>query len=169
MSIHVIDGLIQVNNSLAQAGKEIIELMNSGKTVDLIVQEHVDVKARSVPQNRLIYAIYKRIGDTLYGGDELHARRECKLMIGCKILYLESDEFVKTFDKVIRPLPQETRLEAMDLISVSSIMAVKQCKQFITDCMNQYTLRQVYFGDIDGAEDYLLYPEAARQLNIANS
>ena len=81
-------------------------------------------------------------------------------MIGCKILYLESDEFVKTFDKVIRPLPQEIRLEAMDLISVSSIMTVKQCKSFITDCMNQYTLRQVHFGDIDGASEYLLYPES---------
>ena len=162
MSIQSIDGLIQVNNSLAQAGKEIVELMNAGKSVDLIVQEHVDVKARSVPQNRLIYAIYKRIGDTLYGGDELHARRECKLMIGCKILYRESDEFVKTFDKVIRPLPQEIRLEAMDLISVSSIMTVKQCKQFITDCMNQYTLRGCYFADLDGIEEYSNYRESQR-------
>jgi hypothetical protein len=162
MSKQIIDGLIQVNNSLAQAGKEIVELMNAGKCVDLIVKEHVDEKPRSNPQNRLIYAAYKRIADTLYGGDELHARRECKLMIGCKILYRESEEFVKTFDKVIRPLPQQVRLEAMDLISVSSIMSVKQCKNYITDVINQYTLQGVYFMDLDGASDYLKYPEAIR-------
>lgn len=160
MSKQIIDGMIQVNTALQKAGKEIIEIINSGKAVDIIVQEHVDTKARSVPQNRLIYESYKRIGVTLYGGDELHARRECKLMIGCAILYRESDDFVRTFDKVIRPLSQEIRLEAMDLISVSSIMSVKQAKEYITNVINQYTLRGVYFGDLDGADEYLKYPEA---------
>lgn len=159
MPIQLIDGMIQVQDALRNAAIDVIDLINSGKSVDLIVQEHVDVRPRSVPQNRLIYSIYKRIGDTLYGGDELHARRECKLMIGCKILYRESDDFVRTFDRVIRPLPQEIRLEAMDLISVSSIMTIKQAKQFITDVMNQYTLRGCYFSDIDGAEDYQSYKE----------
>jgi hypothetical protein len=160
MSTHQIDAMIEVNAKFALAGKEAVEILQGGDAVDVIVQKRVDTKPRSVPQNKLIYAIYKRIGDTLYGGDELHARRECKLMIGCKILYLESEKFVETFDKVIRPLPQEIRLEAMDLISVSSIMTVKQCKQFITDCMNQYTLRQVYFSDIEGTEEYSNYKQA---------
>lgn len=160
MTKHIIDSLIQVSGKLSDAGKEAIELLNSGKAVDIIVQEHVEEKARSVPQNKLVYLAYDRIGKTLYGGDELHARRECKLMIGCKILYRESEDFVKTFDKVIRPLPQEIRLEAMDLISVSSIMTVKQCKEYITDVLNQYTLRGVYFSDLDGAEELMKYPEA---------
>lgn len=107
MSKHIVDSLIQVSGKLSDAGKEAVELLNSGKAVDIIVQEHVEEKARSVPQNKLVYLAYDRIGKTLYGGDELHARRECKLMIGCKILYRESEDFVKTFDKVIRPLPQE--------------------------------------------------------------
>ena len=162
MSKHIVDSLIQVSGKLSDAGKEAVELLNSGKAVDIIVQEHVEEKARSVPQNKLVYLAYDRIGKTLYGGDELHARRECKLMIGCKILYRESEDFVKTFDKVIRPLPQEIRLEAMDLISVSSIMTVKQCKEYITDVLNQYTLRGVYFSDLDGAEDLMKYPEAQK-------
>lgn len=160
MSKQVVDAMVAINAVMQKAGKEVVELLNSGKAVDVIVQEHVDTKARSVPQNRLIYEAYKRIGVTLYGGDELHARRECKLMIGCAILYRESDGFVRTFDKVIRPLPQEIRLEAMDLISVSSIMTVKQCKEFITNVINQYTLRGVYFADLDGADEYIKYPEA---------
>lgn len=162
MSKHIIDSLIQVSGKLSDAGKEAIELLNSGKAVDIIVQEHVEEKSRSSPQNKLVYLAYDRIGKTLYGGDELHARRECKLMIGCKILYRESEDFVKTFDKVIRPLPQEIRLEAMDLISVSSIMTVKQCKEYITDVLNQYTLRGVYFSDLDGAEELMKYPEAQK-------
>jgi hypothetical protein len=50
----------------------------------------------------------------------------------------------------------------MDLISVSSIMTVKQCKEYITDVLNQYTLRGVYFSDLDGAEDLMKYPEAQK-------
>ena len=155
-----VDGMIQVANKIKEATIEVIKILESGDAVDIIVQKHVDEKARSIPQNKLIYLSYDRIGKTLYGGDELHARRECKLMIGCKILYRESDDFVRTFDKVIRPLPHDVRLEAMDLISVSSIMSVKQCKQYITDILNQYTLRGVYFADLDGADEYLKYPES---------
>lgn len=154
-----IDGMIQVANKIKEATIEVIKILEAGDAVDIIVQKHVDEKARSIPQNKLIYLAYDRIGKTLYGGDELHARRECKLMIGCKILYRESDDFVRTFDKVIRPLPQEIRLEAMDLISVSSIMSVKQCKDYITDILNQYSLRGVYFADLDGAEELMKYPE----------
>ena len=155
-----IDGLIQVSSTFAKAAGAAIALINSGKAVDVIVQEHSDEKPRTIPQNKLIYLAYKRIGDTLYGGDELHARRECKLCIGCRILYCESESFVHTFDKVIRPLPHETRLEAMDLISVSSIMTKKQATQYIDNVLNQYTLRGVYFADLDGADEYLKYPEA---------
>lgn len=155
-----VDGMIQVTAKLAEAGKAIIALLNSGKAVDVIVQEHTEEKPRSIPQNNLIYLVYERIGKTLYGNDELLARRECKLTIGCRILLRDSEEFKAVYDKVIRAHDYETKLEAMDLISVSSIMSKKQCKEYLDRIINGYTLKGCYFADLDGADEYLKYPEA---------
>lgn len=162
MSIQLIDGMIQVQKSIQNAAIDIIDLLNAGKPVDLIVQEHVDTKPRSVPQNRLIYLAYERIGKTLYGNDEQHARRECKLTIGCRILLRDSEEFKASYDRVIRAFDYETKLAAMDLISVSSLMSVKQGKEYIDRIINSYTLKGVYFADLDGADEYLKYPEASK-------
>jgi len=155
----IVDGMIQVDSKIREAAALVIALLNSGKSADIHIVEHSDEKPRSNPQNKLIYFAYERIGKTLYGNDELLARRECKLMYGCRILYRESEKFRETFDKVIRPLPHETRLESMDLISVSSLMSVRQCKEYLTTILNQYTLKGVYFADLGGVEEYMNYKE----------
>ncbi len=162
MKIYPIDAMIEVNSKLALAGKEAIEILQSGEAVDVIVQKRVDTKPRSIPQNRLIYLAYERIGKTLYGNDEQHARRECKLTIGCRILLRDSEEFKASYDRVIRAFDYETKLAAMDLISVSSLMSIKQGKEYIDRIINGYTLKGVYFADLDGADEYLKYPEVNR-------
>jgi len=162
MAKFIVDGMIQVNAKLIEAGKEIISLLNSGKSVDIIVQEHEETKKRSNPQNNLIYHIYERIASTLYGDDELLARRECKLTIGCRILLRDSESFKEKYNKVILNLDYETKLEAMDLISVSSLMTVKQSKKYITIIINTYTLKGCYFADLDGVDEYIKYPEVAK-------
>ena len=149
-----VDGLIQVASKLSEAGREIVAILNSGKAAELIVQEHTEQKPRSLPQNNLIYLSYERIGKTLYGNDELHARRECKLTIGCRILLRDSEAFRTVYDKVIRAYDYETKLMAMDLISVSSIMSKKQCKEYLDRIINGYTLKGCYFADLGGADEY---------------
>ena len=151
----VIDGMIQIQPKVIEAAKEIALLISDGKSVDLIVQEHVDEKPRSIPQNNLIYHIYERIAATLYGDDEIHARRECKLTIGCRILLRDSESFREKYNKVILNLDYETKLEAMDLISVSSLMTVKQSKKYITIIINTYILKGCYFADLNGADEYI--------------
>lgn len=162
MSTHQIDAMIEVNAKFALAGKEAVEILQGGDAVDVIVQKRVDTKPRSVPQNKLIYLAYDRIGKTLYGGDEMLARRECKLTIGCRILLRDSEEFKASYDRVIRAFDYETKLSAMDLISVSSLMSIKQGKEYIDRIINGYTLKGVYFADLDGADEYLKYPEATK-------
>lgn len=162
MTEWTIHGAISVQRVMQEAGAEVMRLIESGP-VEVIVQpfdETATDKRRTIAQNRLIYKIYQRIGKTLYGGDELHARRECKLRIGCKILYRDREEFAELFDKVIRNLDHETRLKAMDLIEVSSIMKVKQSTEYIKSIMQQYSERGCYFLDLEGSEDYVTYPEA---------
>jgi hypothetical protein len=152
-----------INKAYNEIDGELFRIIKSGKaglvSIKEATAEDADEQDRSLAQNRLIYKIYQRIGRALYGGDELHARRECKLKCGCKILYRDRQEFAETFDLVIRPLPQETRLKAMDLIEVSSIMKVKQSTEYIKLMMQVYTEQGVYFMDLEGIEDYANYPE----------
>lgn len=162
MTEWTIHGAISVQRAMQEAGQEVMRLIDSGP-VEIIVQAHdekTSERRRSTRQNRLIYAIYQRIGKTLYGNDELHARRECKLRIGCRILYRDKKEFAELFDRVIRNLDHETRLKSMDLVSVSSIMSVRQGSEFVKSIMQEYTERGCYFLDIEGIEDYQNYREA---------
>lgn len=164
MTEWTINGAISVQRVMQDAGAEVMRLIESGP-VEIIVQpfdESATDKRRTIAQNRLIYKLYYRIGKTLYGGDELHARRECKLRIGCKILYRDREEFAELFDKIIRHLDHETRLKAMDLIEVSSIMKVKQGTEYIKSIIQQYSEKGCYFLDLEGAEDYVTYPEAQK-------
>ena len=152
-----------INKAYNEIDGELFRIIKSGKSglvsIKEATTEDADEQDRSLAQNRLIYKIYQRIGRAIYGGDELLARRECKLKCGCKILYRDRQEFAETFDLVIRPLPQETRLKAMDLIEVSSIMKVKQSTEYIKLMMQVYTEQGVYFMDLEGIEDYANYPE----------
>ena len=50
----------------------------------------------------------------------------------------------------------------MDLVSVSSIMSVKQGTEFIKKIIEKYTEAGVYFLDIEGIEGVMAYPEAAQ-------
>lgn len=164
MADWVINGLVSIHRVMQEAGAEAIRLIDSGP-VEVIVQkfdERDTDRRRTTAQNRLIYKIYQRIGKTLYGGDESHARNECKLRIGCRILYRDSKDFAETFDRVIRPLSHETRMQAMNLISVSSIMTINQSTEYIKTIMTEYGQRQVYFLDLDGADEYLKYPESKK-------
>lgn len=152
-----IDSMVSLQPAIVAASKHVVHLLEAG-SVELIVQpydEKVAEKRRNNAQNRLVYAIYQRIAKTLHGNDETHTRRECKLKIGCRILRRDNDEFASTYDRVIRPLDYETKLKAMDLVSVSSIMSIKQAREYITRIIDTYSQEGVYFSDIDGTEEYL--------------
>lgn len=93
---------------------------------------------RSIPQNRLIYLMYDIIGKQLYGGDEHHARNECKLVIGVPILRRDSTKFLETYDRLIKPADYETKLAMMDFISVSSIFDKAQASEYVRKIFDSY-------------------------------
>lgn len=162
MGEYVIDGLVAVQPKSNDAVKEIIRILNGGKAAELIVQEYSEKaaeKRRTNAMNRLFFYIYQRIAKTLHGGDERHTRRECKLLIGCRILRRDSQDFANIYDVVIRGLDYDRKLKAMDLISVSSIMSTKQGVEYIKKIIEKYSESSVYFADIEGIEQYMTYPE----------
>lgn len=163
----ICEAMVSVQARLNELGGESVRILEAGSAVKLTAEPYDEAKekknaakARSTAQNRLIYKAYQRIGKTLYGGDESHSRNECKLRIGCRILYRDSQDFAQVFDNVIRPLSHENKLAAMLLISVSSIMTIPQATEYIKTIFTEYGQRGVYFLDLDGAEEYINYPEA---------
>ena len=165
----ICEAMVSVQARLNELGGESVRILEAGSAVKLTAEPYDEAKekksaakARSTAQNRLIYKAYQRIGKTLYGGDESHSRNECKLRIGCRILYRDSQDFAQVFDNVIRPLSHENKLAAMLLISVSSIMTIPQATEYIKTIFTEYGQRGVYFLDLDGADEYINYPEAAQ-------
>tara|TARA_R110002153_G_scaffold144219_2_gene295382 strand:- start:991 stop:1434 length:444 start_codon:yes stop_codon:yes gene_type:complete len=103
-------------------------------------------KDRTATQNNMTFEIYTTIGKQLNGGDTDHARNECKLTVGVPILREESEDFRKSYDKLIKPLPYEDKIEAMNLISVSRTMTTKQCSRYIDNLLDVYTQKGVDFS-----------------------
>ena len=105
-------------------------------------------KDRSLDQNDMTFELYTRIGRTLYGGDVEHARRECKLRHGVPILREEDDKFKESYDRTLKPLGYNSKLEIMQWFPVSSLMTVKQCRQYIDSIMDHYAQKGVDVSDL---------------------
>ena len=103
---------------------------------------------RTIPQNRLFYLMYDIIASHLYGGDEHHARNECKLTIGVPILRRDSAEFTKTYDRLIKPATYEEKLSAMEFISVSSIFDKAQGTEYVTKMFDTYAQKGVGWSEL---------------------
>ena len=144
----IIEAKVQIQNRMKYLAEQVTQKIDSGEPVMITLEKYDEKRERKSTQNRMVYRIYSFIGKQLYGGDEDHARKECKLRFGCAILYRDSKEFAMTFDRVIRPLEHELRLEAMDLVDVSSVMTVEQCSEYIDTLINNWTLKGVDFNGL---------------------
>jgi hypothetical protein len=68
-------------------------------------------------------------------------RREWKLRHGVPILREDSAEFRELYDRAIKPLPYEMKLEAMAFIPVTSEMKVRQMVRYL-DTVQRECLQQ---------------------------
>ena len=70
-------------------------------------------KDRTLDQNALWFAMYKRISEMTQIGDPSEARKYCKLHIGVQILLNEDAGFQAEWYRVMRHLSYETKLDMM--------------------------------------------------------
>jgi len=108
-----------------------------------VVVQIWDGRRRSDGQNKLQHAMYREIGNQLYGGDWKLAKRECKLTIGVPILRQESEQFKALYDKVIgtgrnAKVDHETKLDLMEVIDVSSALSVSGANEYIETIYSTY-------------------------------
>lgn len=104
---------------------------------------------RSVDQNRMFFEQYTRIGKHLYGGDTVHARRECKLTCGIPILRRDNPEFARMYDKVVKPHPYAIKLQMMDYLPVTSSMTVAQGVEYTNTVFDTYAMKGIDWEGLD--------------------
>ena len=89
---------------------------------------------RSVEQNRLQRMWMNEAADQLAEYTSEEYRAYCKLHFGVPILRERNDDFRESYDKTIRPLTYEQKLEVMGIpidFPVTRLMTVKQKKAYL--------------------------------------
>lgn len=115
-------------------------------------------KKRSLDQNRLWAAIYKRISEQLGSGtaeDIKHWRAECKLNQAVPILRRDSDHFEEGWARYFSGQPYEVQLQWMmrffgdnDGFPVTRLFNTKQGKEYTDALADTYVPQGVYLEDL---------------------
>jgi hypothetical protein len=85
----------------------------TGRHVPLKALHEILGRERSLEQNRLQHLWHKEASQQLQNGSAKDMRAFAKLHIGVPILCAEDAEFKAEYDRVIGPLPYETKLALM--------------------------------------------------------
>lgn len=97
-------------------------------------------RRRTLDQNSLQQKWHQEAAQQLRDGTAEDYRAYCKLHFGVPILRAEEPDFLAQYDKIIRPLPYEQKLELMKApidFPITRLMTVKQKTQFL-DAVSQY-------------------------------
>lgn len=113
-------------------------------------------KDRTLDQNALWFAMYKRISEMTQIGDPADARRYCKLHFGVQILLNEDSGFQAAWYRVMRHLPYEEKLALMgehklfgpDGFPVTSLFNRAQGIAYTDRIVARFTPQGVYFDDL---------------------
>ena len=95
---------------------------------------------RTLSQNDLINALYGEIAKQVQDQSQIDIRRECKLRYGVPILRANNEKFRALYDNAIKhTLPYEAKLEAMDILPVTSLMNKAQGTEYIDSVIREYS------------------------------
>jgi C-terminal processing protease CtpA/Prc len=104
---------------------------------------------RSTAQNRLAQRWFTDIATQL--GDQTHedVRAECKLRFGVPILRAENEAFRLSYDRVIKSLAYEQKLEAVKAfdLPVTRLMTSKQMTAFMDEMQRHWVGQGVRLTD----------------------
>jgi hypothetical protein len=117
-------------------------------------------KDRTLDQNALWFAFYKRISEMTQIGDASEARKYCKLHHGVQILLNEDQDFQAAWYRVMRHLSYEEKLDMMgdcrlfgpDGMPVTSLFNRAQGITYTDRIVADFSARGVVFSDLLGEE-----------------
>lgn len=93
--------------------------------------EWVQGRDRTKEQNRLQFLWAREAAEQRGDRTPEEQRNEWKLKFGVPIMREDSPRFRDTYDRLIKPLSYEEKIEAMELIAVTSLMKVKQMVRYL--------------------------------------
>jgi len=96
-----------------------------------VTVEWVQGRDRTRDQNALQWLWATEAAQQLGDRTAAEMQGEWKLRHGVPILREDSAAFRETYDRTIKPLPYEQKLEAMRFIDVTSIMKVRQMVRYL--------------------------------------
>lgn len=145
-------------NSTTKLSEAISKLTSMFRDKKFVVVSLRPGKDRTLDQNALWFAFYKRIAEMTQIGDAADARRYCKLHIGVQILLNEDVEFQQAWYRVMRHLPYEEKLAMMgecklfgpDGFPVTSLFNRAQGVAYTDRILAEFTPKGVFFGDLVG-------------------
>ncbi|MCT4369080.1 hypothetical protein CLG85_001480 [Yangia mangrovi] len=104
---------------------------------------------RSSAQNRLARRWFTDVATQL--GDRTHeeVRAECKLIIGVPILRAENEAFRLSYDRTMKQLDYEEKLDAIKAfdLPVTRLMTAKQMTEFMDQMQRHWTSQGVRLTD----------------------
>lgn len=145
-------------NSASKLSEAITKLSAMYRDKKFVVVSLRPGKDRTLDQNALWFAFYKRIAEMTQIGEAADARRYCKLHIGVQILLNEDAEFQQAWYRVMRHLPYEDKLAMMgdcklfgpDGFPVTSLFNRAQGVAYTDRIVVEFSGKGVFFGDLLG-------------------
>lgn len=145
-------------NSQAKLSEAVTVLTGMFREKKFVVVSLRPGKDRTLDQNALWFAFYKRISEMTQIGDASDARKYCKLHHGVQILLNEDQGFQAAWYRVMRHLSYEEKLDMMgdcklfgpDGMPVTSLFNRAQGIAYTERVVADFAARGVVFSDLLG-------------------
>lgn len=102
-----------------------------------------DGAAKTTRQNKTQFMWFKEVAEQLGDRTAADVRKEVKLTLGVPILRSENEAFRVKYDRILRPLPYEDKLELMEWFPITSLMTTKQHTAFLDAVFLKFTQQGV--------------------------
>jgi Fe-S cluster assembly scaffold protein SufB len=135
--------IIQNDHDLA----ELFQLLSNLKLP--ITVEWVQGRDRTRDQNALQWLWATEAANQLGDRTPAEMQQEWKLRFGVPILREDSADFRATYDRTIKPLAYEQKVEAMAFIDVTSAMKVRQMVRYLDTVQRECAEQGVRLTDPD--------------------
>lgn len=145
-------------NSQAKLSEAITMLTRLYRDKKFVVVSMRPGKDRTLDQNALWFAFYKRIAEMTQIGDASEARKYCKLHHGVQILINEDEDYRAAWHRTTKHLNYEEKLDLMgdckllgpDGFPVTSLFNRAQGIAYTERVVADFSAKGVVFGDLLG-------------------
>lgn len=127
--------------SLQIALGKIREAWKAGEPMKVTVRHGKD---RSLHQNALSHAWYEQLSRELPDDTAEGWKCFCKLHVGVPILRRDDEDFRAAYDASIKAMAYETKLKAMRILPVTSVMTTAQLTEYLEEVRELFIKRGVH-------------------------